>query len=111
MLDLSYDCGAAAETIVFINHFCDLPDLRQAGKVCYPLPEMLLLLLIGVLAGAETIIDVSRFEAKGPHGNNRFTLRPFTRRWPSSKRSGYFRGSPKKLVPRPIQNHEPEGQF
>ena len=29
------------ETIVFLDYFEDLPDPRQAGKVIYPLPEVL----------------------------------------------------------------------
>jgi hypothetical protein len=33
-----------AETTSFLQHFSQLPDHRQAGKVAYPLPEVLLLL-------------------------------------------------------------------
>ncbi|NJN96829.1 MAG: formate transporter FocA [Anaerolineales bacterium] len=40
------------ETVVFLDYFKDLPDPRQAGKVIYPLPEVLLLCLLAVLAGA-----------------------------------------------------------
>lgn len=46
---------AVAETVVFISHFRDLADPRQRGKVMYPLAEVLLLCLLAVLAGAETI--------------------------------------------------------
>ncbi|MBC7951150.1 MAG: transposase family protein, partial [Rhodospirillaceae bacterium] len=42
-----------SEGIVFLEHFRDLPDPRQAGKVVYPLDEVLLLCLLAVLAGAE----------------------------------------------------------
>jgi len=38
-----------------------LPDLRQRGKVRYPLREVLLLCLLAVLAGAETFVDIARF--------------------------------------------------
>jgi hypothetical protein len=38
-----------------------LPDHRQAGKVDYPLAEILLLVLLAVLAGAETFCDIARF--------------------------------------------------
>ena len=44
------------ETIVFLDYFEDLPDPRQAGKVIYPPPEVLLLCLFAVLAGAETFV-------------------------------------------------------
>ena len=47
--------GALGEAVVFLNHFKDLPDPRQAGKVIYPLDEVLLLCLLAVLAGAETL--------------------------------------------------------
>ena len=40
-----------AETTSFLRHFNDMPDHRQAGKVDYPLPEILLLCLLAVLAG------------------------------------------------------------
>jgi hypothetical protein len=45
--------AAIAETTSFLNDFNNLPDYRQAGKVDYPLPEVLLLSLLAVLAGAE----------------------------------------------------------
>ena len=56
--------GAVAEGIVFLKYFRDLPDRRQAGKVVYPLDEILLLCLLAVLAGAETFTDIARFGAK-----------------------------------------------
>ena len=37
------DLTAFGETVVFLDYFKDLPDPRQAGKVIYPLPEVLLL--------------------------------------------------------------------
>jgi predicted transposase YbfD/YdcC len=49
------------ETVVFLNHFKDLTDPRQAGKVAYPLDEILLLCLLAVLAGADTITDIALF--------------------------------------------------
>jgi len=33
--------GAFDEAVVFLSHFNDLPDLRQRGKVMYPLDEVL----------------------------------------------------------------------
>ena len=47
--------GTIFETTVFLDHFSDLPDRRQAGKVTYPLDEILLLSLLAVLAGAEGV--------------------------------------------------------
>ena len=56
--------GAFDETVVFLSHFKDLHDPRQRGKVCYPLEEILLLCLLAVLAGAETITDIAVFGVK-----------------------------------------------
>lgn len=56
--------GAITEGVVFLEHFRDLPDPRQAGKVVYPLDEVLLLCLLAVLAGAETFTDIARFGTK-----------------------------------------------
>jgi hypothetical protein len=53
--------AAIAETTSFLHYFSGLPDHRQAGKVDYPLPEVLLLILLAVLAGAETFTDIARF--------------------------------------------------
>ena len=32
-----------SQAVVFLNHFRDLPDPRQAGKALYPLEEVMLL--------------------------------------------------------------------
>src|SRR4029077_18942323 len=53
-----------AETTSFLHYFSYLPDHRQAGKVDYPLAEILLLVLLAVLAGAETFCDIARGERK-----------------------------------------------
>jgi predicted transposase YbfD/YdcC len=55
------ECGELGEAIVFLKYFEGLPDARQRGKVVYPLREVLLLCLMAVLAGAETIMDIARF--------------------------------------------------
>jgi predicted transposase YbfD/YdcC len=68
-------CEAFDETIVFLSFFKDLHDPRQRGKVCYPLDEILLLCLIAVLAGAETITDIALFGVKKRDLLRRF--RPF----------------------------------
>ena len=37
MEEVAEEFGAKAETIVFLDHFRELPDPRQRGKVLYPL--------------------------------------------------------------------------
>ena len=69
------DGEVLAETVVFLSYFKDLADSRQPGKVRYPLSEVLLLCLLAVLAGAETITDIARFGQKKLHLLRRF--RPF----------------------------------
>jgi predicted transposase YbfD/YdcC len=61
MDDGTTDCGALFEAVAFLNHFKDMPDHRQRGKVMYPLDEVLLLALFAVLAGAESFVDIARF--------------------------------------------------
>jgi predicted transposase YbfD/YdcC len=68
-------CGAFAETVVFLGHFKDLQDPRQQGKVTYPLDEVLLLCLMGVLAGAEAFTEIALFGVKKLEFLRRF--RPF----------------------------------
>ena len=58
------DCAVFDETVVFLSHFKDLKDPRQQGKITYPLDEVLLLCLLAVLAGAETIVDIALFGDK-----------------------------------------------
>jgi len=64
MDDAATDGAAFAETVVFLRHFRDLRDPRQCGKVIYPLDEVLLLCLLGVLAGAECFTEIALFGAK-----------------------------------------------
>jgi len=53
-----------AETTVFLSYFKDMPAHRQAGKVTYPLDEILLLRPLAVLARAEAFTDIARFGEK-----------------------------------------------
>ena len=55
------DGAAFAEAVVFLSYFKDLRDPRQRGKVTYPLDEVLLLCLLGVLAGAECFTEIALF--------------------------------------------------
>jgi predicted transposase YbfD/YdcC len=64
MGDTTTDCAAFDEAVVFLSHFKDLKDPRQQGKVTYPLDEILLLCLLAVLAGAETVVDIALFGCK-----------------------------------------------
>lgn len=75
MDDASTDCTTFDETVVFLRHFNDLADPRQAGKVIYPLDEILLLCLLAVLAGAECFTEIALFGVKKLGFLRRF--RPF----------------------------------
>src|ERR1700722_18463197 len=75
--------AASFETTAFLDHFKDLPDHRQAGKVTYPLDEVLLL---AVLAGAEGFTDIARFGEKKLALLRRF--RPFADGTPSHDHLG-----------------------
>jgi predicted transposase YbfD/YdcC len=44
-----------------IEHFTALRDPRQSWKVLFPLPEVLLVVLCGTLAGAEDFVEISRW--------------------------------------------------
>jgi len=80
------DCAAFDETVVFLSHFKDLEDPRQQGKVDYPLEEILLLCLLAVLAGAETVTDIALFGRKKLGLLRRF--RPFAKGTPAHDHLG-----------------------
>jgi hypothetical protein len=44
-----------------IEQFAALEDPRQSWKVLFPLPEVLLLVLCGTLAGAEDFVEIRRW--------------------------------------------------
>ncbi|MSP04177.1 MAG: hypothetical protein EXR05_02810 [Acetobacteraceae bacterium] len=50
-----------SETTSFLHYFIGLPDHHQAGKVDYLLPEVLLLILLAIFAGAEVFTGTARF--------------------------------------------------
>ena len=52
------------ETVVFLRYLENPPDLRQPGKVTYPLDEILLLCLVAVLAGADCFTEIALFGVK-----------------------------------------------
>lgn len=80
------DCAAFDETVVFLSYFRELKDPRQQGKVDYPLEEILLLCLVAVLAGAETITDIALFGRKKLGLLRRF--RPFENGTPAHDHLG-----------------------
>ena len=63
-----------------------MPDPRQAGKVIYPLGEVLLLCLLAVLAGAESFVDIALFGEKKLNLLRRFL--PFRDGTPSHDQLG-----------------------
>jgi hypothetical protein len=78
--------AAIAETTSFLYHFKELPDHRQACKVDNPLPEVLLLILLAVLAGAEAFTDIARFGERKIELLRRF--RPYVNGTPSHDHLG-----------------------
>jgi predicted transposase YbfD/YdcC len=86
MDETARDDGEIFEAAGFLNHFSDLTDGRQAGKVIYPLDGVLLLALLAVLAGAETFTDIARFGEKKLLLLRRF--RPFKDGTPPHDRVG-----------------------
>lgn len=65
----------------FLSHFAPLSDPRQAGKVLYPLPEILLLLLCATIAGADDFVEIALWGAEHLPFLRRF--QPYRRGIPS----------------------------
>ncbi len=77
----------AFDTIVdFLESFESLDDPRQRGKVLYPLDEVLLLVLLGVIAGCESWVEIARYGEKKLALLRRF--RPFEDETPSHDQLG-----------------------
>jgi predicted transposase YbfD/YdcC len=77
----------AFDTIVdFLESFESLDDPRQCGKVLYPLDEVLLLVLLGVIAGCESWVEIARYGEKKLALLRRF--RPFKDQTPSHDQLG-----------------------
>jgi predicted transposase YbfD/YdcC len=74
------------QVVGFLEHFTDLEDPRQRAKVLYPLDEVLLLCLLGVLAGCESWVEIARFGEKKLGFLRRF--RPFEDGTPSHDQLG-----------------------
>lgn len=72
---------AQAATVPFLAQFAALRDPRQAAKVLYPLPELLLLLLCGTVAGADDFVELTLWGEEHLAFLRRFL--PFARGIPS----------------------------
>ncbi len=64
-----------------LDHFSALDDPRQSAKVLYPLPEILLLILCGVMAGGDDFVEIERWGRRKLSFLRRFP--PFARGVPS----------------------------
>ncbi len=74
------------QVVDFLEHFDALEDPRQLAKVLYPLDEVLLLILLGVLAGCESWVEIAKFGEKKLDLLRRF--RPFRVGTPSHDQLG-----------------------
>lgn len=52
---------AAPAKLAILEHFSALKDPRQAWKVIYPLPEIMLTILAATLAGAEDFVEIEEW--------------------------------------------------
>ena len=77
----------AFDTVVdFLESFEQLDDPRQRSKVLYPLDEVLLLVLLGVIAGCESWVEIAKYGEKKLTLLRRF--RPFKDETPSHDQLG-----------------------
>lgn len=74
------------QVVDFLEHFEPLEDPRQHAKVLYPLDEVLLLCLLGVLAGCESWVEIAKYGQKKLELLRRF--RPFVEGTPSHDQLG-----------------------
>jgi predicted transposase YbfD/YdcC len=74
------------QVIEWLEHFREVEDPRQSGKVWYRLDEVLLLSLLAVLAGAESWVEIAEFGKKKLDFLSRF--RPFENGTPSHDQLG-----------------------
>jgi predicted transposase YbfD/YdcC len=66
-------CDAAAfQSVAIVECFSGLGDPRQAGKVVYPLVEVMILVLLAVMAGADAFTEIERFGKVKMHLLRRF---------------------------------------
>jgi DDE_Tnp_1-associated len=77
---------ALDQIVGWMQHFDPIEDPRQSGKVDYPLTEILLLVLLAVLGGAEGWVEVATFGRKKLMFLRRFA--PFKEGIPSPDQLG-----------------------
>ena len=53
-------------TTCLLDYFSALDDPRQSWKVCYPLEEVLLIVLCATMAGAEDFVQIERWGNRKP---------------------------------------------
>lgn len=87
---MSLTSDAVTQHVEFLEHFKDMDDPRQAVKILYPLDEVLLLCLCGVLCGADGWVAISIFGKKKLDFLRRF--RPFKNGTPSDDELRYIFG-------------------
>lgn len=75
-----------------LDHFSALDDPRQAWKVVYPLPEILLIVLCGTMSGAEDFCEIERWANRKVDFLRRFL--PFERGIPSHDVINALRSAP-----------------
>jgi hypothetical protein len=75
-----------AHGTTLLDHFSALDDPRQAAKVLYPLPEIVILLLCAMLAGAADFVEIQRSSGLARMGFLRRFL-PYEHGVPSHARS------------------------
>jgi len=54
--------GHPPETTSLLDHFPALKDPRQLGRVIYPLPEVMLLILCASIAAADDFVEVQHWD-------------------------------------------------
>jgi predicted transposase YbfD/YdcC len=74
------------QVVEFLESFEALEDHRQRAKVLYPLDEILLVVLLGVLAGCESWVEIAKFGEKKLDLLRRF--RPYLDGTPSHDQLG-----------------------
>ena len=74
------------DPVMILCHFNDLSDLRQPGKITYPLAKVLPLAQLAMLTGTESFVEIARFGEKKLDLLRR--LRPFRDETPSHDHLG-----------------------
>ncbi len=72
------------QPLSLLDHFSALKDPRQLGKVVYPLPEIMRLVLCATLSGAKDFVEIRHWGRKKLRFLRR--MQPFARGIPSHDR-------------------------